>query len=68
MNWFALLGILIGAYGLFAIYIALKKPDKVWKMGKVQGFVKRFGEKGTVVWFCIFGVILVGIGIWLVVL
>jgi hypothetical protein len=67
MNWLALLGILAAAYGVFAVYIALKKPEKIWKMGKVQGFVKKFGEKGTSIWFSVFGLVLLVLGIWLIV-
>ena len=67
MNWWALLGVLAAAYGVFAIVVALKKPEKIWTMGKVQGFVKKFGEKGTTVWFGIFGLILLGLGVWLIV-
>ena len=67
MNWLALVGILAAAYGLFAIYVALKKPEKIWNMGKVQGFVKRFGEKGTAVWFSVFGLLLLGVGVWLII-
>ena len=67
MKWLALLGILAAAYGVFAIYVALKKPEKIWKMGKVQGFVKKFGDQGTSVWFCVFGLVLTALGVWLMV-
>ena len=66
MNWFALLGVLAAAYGLFAIYVALKRPEKIWGMGKVQGFVNKIGEKGTTIWFSVFGLALFGLGIWLI--
>ena len=68
MNWWALLGIVAAAYGVFAIFVALKKPEKIWNMAKVQGFVKKIGEKGTTIWFCVFGLILIGVGVWLIIM
>ncbi|MCL1805093.1 MAG: hypothetical protein FWG28_03690 [Clostridiales bacterium] len=67
MNWWALLGVLAAAYGVFAIYVALKKPEKIWGMAKVQGFVKKLGDKGTALWFSVFGLILIALGVWLIV-
>ena len=65
MNWLALLGILVGAYGIFALYVAWKKPDKIWNMGKVQSFTQKLGERGTQIWFTVFGVALLALGLWL---
>ena len=67
MNWFALLGALAAAYGVFAVYVALKKPEKIWQMAKVQSFVKKLGDNGTAIWFSVFGVVLFGLGVWLIV-
>ena len=67
MNWWALLGVVAAAYGVFAVYVAVKKPDKIWNMGKVQGFVKKLGDRGTMIWFCVFGAALFAVGIWLIV-
>ena len=66
MNWLALLGVLSGGYGIFAVFVALKKPEKIWNMGKVKGFIEKFGERGTQVWFCVFGAVLIGLGVWLI--
>ena len=68
MKWFALLGILLAAYGVFAIFVALKKPEKIWGMAKVQAFVKKLGAKGTAIWFSVFGLVLIGLGVWLIVM
>jgi len=46
------------------VYIAIKKPEKIWKMGKIQGFVKTLGEKGTVIFFIVWAAIAFGLGIW----
>ncbi len=65
MNGIALLGILLVAYGFVVLGITVKKPEKVWSMGKIQLFIKVLGEKGTVLFFYVFGVAAIGFGIWL---
>jgi len=47
------------------IVIAVKKPEKVWNMKKIEGFKKVLGEKGTVIFFCIWGSAFAVLGIWL---
>lgn len=58
------LGLLAFVYAAFVVYIALKQPPKLWEMAKIRGFRKVLGEKGTVIFFYIFAVIVVGLGIW----
>ncbi len=66
MNWYPLLGLLALAYAAFVIYIAAtKKPESIWNMAKVQGFVKVLGEKGTVIFFFIWGIAFAALGVWL---
>ncbi|MCP4361200.1 MAG: hypothetical protein GY796_24595 [Chloroflexi bacterium] len=66
MNWYPLLGLLALAYAAFVIYVAAtKKPESIWNMGKVQGFVKVLGEKGTVIFFFIWGIAFAALGVWL---
>ena len=67
MNGLALLGILLVIYSIAVFFIALKKPEKVWSMAKIQMFIKLLGEQGTVIFFYIFSVICFGAGIWLIV-
>jgi hypothetical protein len=67
MNWLALLGILAAAYGVFAVFVAWGRPAKIWGMAKVQGFVKKLGAVGTSIWFTVFGLALIGLGIWLII-
>lgn len=55
MSGLAILGLFLIIYGLFVFFIAAKKPEAVWKMGKIQGFVKVLGEKGTVIFFFVWG-------------
>jgi len=57
MNGWALLGIVLILYAALVVYIAIKKPAKIWKMGKIQGFIKVLGDKGTVVFFYVWAAI-----------
>ncbi len=65
MNWYPLLGLLALAYAGLVVFITLKKPEKLWKIGKIQAFVKVLGEKGTEIFFYVFAVIFLVLGIWL---
>ncbi len=67
MNGFALLGLFLIIYAAAVYLIALKKPKSIWEMGKIKFFRNRLGEKGTVIFFIIFGTIALGFGIWLLV-
>lgn len=67
MNWLALLGVLVVAYSLFALYVAFAKPQKIWDMKKVQTFKRVLGEVGTTIIFTVFGVMLLGLGIWIII-
>ena len=65
MNWFPILGILALAYAALVVYIAVKKPPKLWNMKKIEIFKKIMGEKGTVIFFYVFAVAFAVLGIWL---
>ncbi len=67
MDILTIVGILLILYGLACFYIGLAKPQAIWKMGKIQGFVQLLGEKGTVAMMLILGVATLGGGIWLLV-
>jgi hypothetical protein len=58
------LGLLAFVYAAFVVFVAMKKPQAIWKMGKIQAFIKVLGEKGTVIFFYIWGALFVGLGIW----
>lgn len=66
MNTMALLGILALVYALVVIVIAFKKPEKIWKMKKIEWFKKALGEKGTVIFFYLWGLGFIALGIWLI--
>ena len=65
MNYLALLGILALVYAVAVIFIAFKKPTAIWKMKKIEGFKRVLGEKGTVIFFYIWGLAFIALGIWL---
>jgi hypothetical protein len=65
MNWYPLLGLLALVYAGLVVFIALKKPEKIWNMCKIQLFIKVLGEKGTEIFFYVFAVVFLGLGIWL---
>lgn len=67
MNWNPLLGILALAYAGMVFFIALKRPPALWDIAKIKAFRKVLGEKGTVIFFIIWGVLFAGIAIWLLV-
>jgi hypothetical protein len=65
MNIFPLLGLLAFAYAGLVVWITVKKPPKIWGMAKIKGFIKVMGEKGTVIFFYVWAVLAVILGIWL---
>ena len=65
MNRLALLGILAFVYGGLVFFITFKKPEKIWNIGKIKGFRKVLGEKGTEIFFYMFGLLALALGVWL---
>ena len=65
MNWNPLLGILAIVYAAVVVFIAAKKPKSMWEMGKIKWFRKHMGEQGTVIFFYIWAVVFVALGLWL---
>ncbi|MCD6447317.1 MAG: hypothetical protein J7L40_04040 [Candidatus Marinimicrobia bacterium] len=61
------LAIFLVVYGVLVFWITLAKPEKIWNMGKIQGFVKILGNIGTQIFFYIFGGAALGFGIWLLI-
>lgn len=68
MDWLALLGLVLFAYAAVVVWIAVKKPEKIWNMAKIRIFRKVLGDKGTVIFFWVFAAISLGFGIWLLTL
>lgn len=67
MKGLALLGIFMVVYCIFVLAIVAKKPQGIWKMKKIQTFIKVLGEKGTDIAFVVFALIVGGSGIWLLI-
>jgi hypothetical protein len=59
-------GIFLILWGIATILIALIKPEKLWHMGKIQGFVKIMGDTGTMILLLVVDIVALGFGIWLV--
>ncbi len=56
MDILTIVAILLILYGLACLYVGLAKPQAIWKLDKLEGFVQLLSEKGTVI-------MLVGLGI-----
>lgn len=65
MNTMALIGILLLLYAALVVFLAVKKPEAIWKMAKIQFFIKMMGERGTEIFFYCFAAIAAALGIWL---
>jgi len=65
MDGLALLGIFLMLYSVAVVWIAAKKPEKIWNMAKIRLFRKLLGEQGTVIFFYVFAVIVAVVGAWL---
>lgn len=65
MTWQPLVGLLALIYAAFVVYIAYTKNPKIWNIKKIEAFKKALGEKGTVIFFYIWGAIFAAVGIWL---
>ena len=68
MNWYPLLALLAFAYTAAVLWITIKKPEKIWGMAKIQGFVKVLGERGTEIFFIVWGIGFAVLGVWLMTL
>lgn len=52
-------------YAAMVVVLAVTKPEAVWKMKKIQMFEKVLGEKGTEIFFYIWALLFLILGIWL---
>lgn len=67
MDGLALLGIFLIFYSVLVVWIAVKKPEKLWDMAKIRMFRKLLGEQGTVVLFYVVAAVALVAGVWLMV-
>ena len=62
MTLWAILAIL---YAVVVILLAVMKPEKIWKMKKIQMFEKVLGAKGTEIFFYVWALAFLVLGVWL---
>lgn len=60
-----IIGILAVAWGAATLLVGLLKPQALWQMGKIQGFVSLLSETGTTIFFVVIGLAAIGLGLWL---
>ncbi|MDY0236899.1 MAG: hypothetical protein RBR71_12805 [Gudongella sp.] len=58
-------GILAVIYAVAVVVIAVVKPESIWNMKKIEMFKKVLGDKGTEIFFYIWALIFLFLGIWL---
>ncbi|BEP29210.1 hypothetical protein [Helicovermis profundi] len=52
-------------YAALVVIIAVTKPEKIWNMKKIELFKKILGDKGTEIFFYIWALIFLVLGVWL---
>lgn len=59
------LGILALVYAVAVVVIAVLKPEKIWNLKKIEMFKKVLGDRGTEIFFYIWALLFLVLGIWL---
>lgn len=59
------LGILVVLYAAFFFMIAVVRPGVVWNSRKTERLKKVFGERGAGIFFYIWALLILALGIWL---
>jgi len=60
-----ILGILVILYAIFFVVIAVVKPGVVWNSQKTERLKKVLGERGAGIFFYIWALLILALGIWL---
>lgn len=58
-------GILAIVYALAVVIITVLKPEVIWRMKKIQLFIKYLGDRGTEIFFYVWSLIFLVLGVWL---
>jgi len=58
-------GILAIVYAVLVVVIAVMKPEQIWNMKKIEMFKKVLGDRGTEIFFYIWALGFLVLGIWL---
>lgn len=59
------LGVLVVLYAMFFVVIAVVKPGVVWNSKKTERLKKVLGDRGAGVFFYIWALLILALGIWL---
>ena len=62
MKVWAIMAIL---YAVMVIVLAITKPAAIWKMKKIQFFIKVLGDRGTEIFFYVWALMFLVLGVWL---
>lgn len=52
-------------YAVVVIILALTKPAAIWQMKKIRFFEKHLGVKGTEIFFYVWALLFLVLGVWL---
>lgn len=52
-------------YAAVVVVIAALKPEKIWKMRKIEWFRKVLGDTGTEIFFYVWAMMFLALGVWL---
>lgn len=58
-------GIVAILYAAMVVIIAVLKPEKIWNMKKIELFKRFLGDKGTEIFFYIWALMFLVLGVWL---
>lgn len=61
-----IVGIVSVVYAAFVVVIAVMKPKSIWEMKKIELFKKVLGDRGIEIFFYIWALIFLFLGIWLI--
>jgi hypothetical protein len=56
MDGWLIFAIVLWVYAVAVLVIAAIKPDAIWNLAKIQGFVKLMGDTGTRVFFVVWAI------------
>lgn len=52
-------------YAAVVVALAVLKPEPIWKMKKIQFFIKYLGDRGTEIFFYVWALLFLVLGVWL---
>jgi hypothetical protein len=64
MNWYPIIALVAFLYAALTLYIIIKKPPSMMKLGKVEMMQRLIGNSGTEILYYVVSLVAIGIGIW----